>query len=237
MTGRPRTSGGGQGNNTPPSRSGRRPQEPQSVVEGQSFAGDRAQAGRLGNARQTGNSAGPASPATPASPDEVKLAQIITRHAQLGDEPPEFNIARNDSAYEDKGAHTDAKHGPGIPLRRSPGIKTIEGRIYGDPEWKKAANASHQWTDHTTMNREINDYVRRNWTKIRDDLAFDETHEATFDAGHRVGQGFHNKGMFGAGPRQAEYGETSLVRIVIKVVPGSDPAEPFILTAYPAALG
>ncbi|UQU63443.1 hypothetical protein COUCH_31195 [Couchioplanes caeruleus] len=87
------------------------------------------------------------------------------------------------------------------------------------------------------MNREINRYVVENWATIRSDLAVDEFHEGTFNADHRVGLGYYNKGMYGAGPREAEYGETSLVRVRIKVVPDSDPAEPFVVSAFPAGLG
>jgi hypothetical protein len=42
--------------------------------------------------------------------------------------------------------------------------------------------------------------------------------------------------MYGAGPRAARYAATSFVTIRIKLVPGSDPPEPFIVTAFPAGL-
>lgn len=86
------------------------------------------------------------------------------------------------------------------------------------------------------MNRTINDYVERNWDRIRDDLALDGAHDGTFDAGHRVGQGYYNDGMYGAGPRNSHYAETSFVKIRIRLVPGSDPPESFILTAFPLGI-
>ncbi len=116
-------------------------------------------------------------------------------------------------------------------------MRTVEGRIYSETGWDKAASKSYKWTDVGTMNREVNRYVRENWQAIRDDLAIDQFHEGLSDAGHRVGQGYYNKGMYGAGPRQAEYGETSLFRVRIRVVEGSDPAVPFIVSAFPAGLG
>jgi hypothetical protein len=194
--------------------------------------------GRAGAGRNAavGDGDTPASTGRPPA-DDAKLAAIIRRHEQLGDEPPKFNIAANDAAHKTEGAHTNDRHGPDIALPRASDEKTVEGRIYGDPPWGKAVSASYKWTDPSTMNREINEYIRKNWATIRDDLAFTDFHESTFDAGHRVGQGYYNKGMYGAGPRQAEYGETSLVRVRIGLVEGSDPAEPFIITAFPAGLG
>ncbi|WP_433380362.1 hypothetical protein ACQPZX_15190 [Actinoplanes sp. CA-142083] len=115
-------------------------------------------------------------------------------------------------------------------------MKTIEGRIYGDG-WPHAANASTRWLDWTTMHRTINEYVSSNWQRIRSDLAIEGKHEAVFDAGHRIGEGFVNRGMGGAGPPQAQYVTTSAVRLVLKVVPGSDPPDVYIKTSFPAALG
>ncbi|MCO8274719.1 hypothetical protein M1L60_29395 [Actinoplanes sp. TRM 88003] len=112
-------------------------------------------------------------------------------------------------------------------------MQTVEGRIYGDTGWGKQASGSCKWTDVGTMNREINRYVRENWAAIRDDLAFEQYHEGLSGAG----QAYYNKGMFGAGEREAEYSETSLFRVRIRVVAGSDPAVPFVVSAFPAGLG
>ncbi|MEV4344006.1 hypothetical protein AB0J83_05965 [Actinoplanes sp. NPDC049596] len=186
---------------------------------------------RAGRANPDGTALSARSPQTAG---DVELAKVMRRYEQLGDDPPRFNIAENEAAHSR--AHTLERHGPDIPLRRNEGPKTIEGRIYGDGEWD-AVNASLKWTDHTTMNREINDYIQKNWPRIRDDLALERSHDGLFDAGHQIGEGYYNKGMYGVGPRQAEYVTTSLVRVRIKVVRGSDPAQPYIVTAFPAALG
>jgi len=222
MTGRPRRAYGGS------PRAG-------SVAQAQDSAAEVARAGRPGSGLSRGSD--DVASASTANPDDVAMRDVMRRYDQLGDEPPRFNVADNDAAYNTEGAHTIDRHGPDIPLRRDTTGKTIEGRIYGDDPWQKSATASYKWVDPSTMNRELNRYVRENWTAIRSDLAVDEFHESTFDAGHRVGQGYYNKGMYGAGPREAEYGETSLVRVRIKVVAGSDPAEPFIVSAFPAGLG
>ncbi|TDO38037.1 hypothetical protein C8E87_1679 [Paractinoplanes brasiliensis] len=160
----------------------------------------------------------------------------MSRYDQLGAEPPIVNIARNDSEFTDDGAHTLLHHGPDVTLRRAPTGRTIEGRIYGDDPWDHPETRSYRWTDHTTMNREINRYVRENWENIRNDLALTLRHKGGFDARHRVGEGFYNKGMHGAGPREAEYGATSLVVVRIKLRPGSDPPLLFIDSAYPSGL-
>ena len=160
----------------------------------------------------------------------------MNRYDQLGESPPPFNIARNDDAFGGNGAHTLDHHGPGLPLRRTPNVRTVEGRIYGDQPWRHPETRSYRWTDHTTMNREINRYVEENWEKIRSDLALTGRHSGGFDAHHRIGEGYYNKGMHGAGLRQAEYGATSLVTVRIKLVPGSDPPQPFIVSAFPSGL-
>jgi hypothetical protein len=180
-----------------------------------------------------GNRPGPPGP----TPDEVMLQEVTRRYEQLGDEPPKFNIAANDGAHGADGAHTIDRHGPHLPLPSQPGVKTVEGRIFGETGWEKAESKSYKWTDASTMNREVNRYVEGNWQTIRNDLAFDGFHESLFDAGHRVGQGYYNKGMYGVGPRQSEYSETSLVRVRIRVVEGSDPAVAFVVSAFPAGLG
>jgi hypothetical protein len=156
----------------------------------------------------------------------------MRKYDQLGADPPKFTIAENDAA--NSRAHTLDRHGADIPLRRDPSQKTIEGRIYGDTGWTRPENQSFKWDSPTVMTREVNDYVQRNWDEIRSDLATNGVHEARFNAGHRVGEGFVNGGMHGFGPRQAEYLPTSLVQMRIRLVDGSDPAEPFIISAFPA---
>ncbi|PRY20563.1 hypothetical protein [Pseudosporangium ferrugineum] len=160
----------------------------------------------------------------------------MDRYDRLGDEPPRFTIAGNDRAHGDIGAHTIDRHSPDIPLPRDPGAKTVEGRIYGDTGWDRPESWSYRWTDPSVMNRTVRDYVRDNWEAIRSDLAMFDTHEGRFDARHRVGEGYYNSGMYGAGPRAARYAETSFVVVRIKVVPGSDPPQPFIVTAFPSGL-
>jgi hypothetical protein len=155
------------------------------------------------------------------------------RYHQLGDEPPDFDLVANDDAYHDRGAHTIDRHGPDIPLRRDPRTKTIEGRIYGDRPWADKVTRSYQWLDLPTMNREVNAYVRLNWETIRADLALGQPHRGDFDAGYRIGRGYFNSGMYGRGPRRAQYGETTRFKVLIRLAPGLVPATPFILSAYP----
>ncbi|MFI5896564.1 hypothetical protein ACIA5D_41335 [Actinoplanes sp. NPDC051513] len=186
--------------------------------------------------------AGPSSAPSAGAPpvrgdDDITLSRWENNYDHLSDEPLKFNVAVNDDAHSAQKAHTVRDHGPQLPLRSIPDVKTVEGRIHGDSGWRHAANASTKWSDPSTMNRTINEYVRGNWAQIRSDLAIEGKHEAVFDAGHRIGEGFVNRGMGGAGSREAQYVTTSVVRLVIKVVPGSDPPDVYIKTSFPAALG
>lgn len=160
----------------------------------------------------------------------------MDRYERLGSEPPKIKIAENDAAYQTIGAHTGKHHGAHIKLAREVNKRTIEGRIYGDPPWDRIENRSFRWTDASTMNRTVNEYLRQNWEAIRSDLALYGRHRGGFDAMHRVGEGYVNPGMHGTGPRSSDYVVTSLVKVRIEVVPGSDPPVPFIISAFPAGL-
>lgn len=171
-----------------------------------------------------------------ANPDDIALRDIMDRYDQLGSEPPEFVVAANDAAHRGDGAHTIERHGPDIPLSRDPNTRTIEGRIYGDPPWSRPENWSYRWTDPSTMNRTVNDYLKQNWETIRTYLAMDEEYNGSFDARHRVGQGYYNEGMYGAGPINSHYAETSFVKIRIRLTSGADLTKPFLVTAFPSGL-
>jgi hypothetical protein len=197
-----------------------------------------AERGRVGATRgRDDEGATPTHPAasTP-SDDDVELAEQMDRYEKLGDKPPRLNVANNDALHRGSGAHTAERHGPDVALQRDPTTRTIEGRIYGDSPWPRPENFSHRWTDPSTMNRTINDYVWGNWEEIRSNLATDGVHRVKFDAHHRVGEGYYNVGMQGAGPRQSRFSATSFVSLTIRLVPGSDPPEPFIVTAFPSGL-
>ena len=236
---RPHHGSGDPPDDPPPSRRphpGPSGDHPASIAQAERAA---AQIAAHGRAKATGGAGPTGSPgrAIPLSPDDIELSRWEETHGKLGAGPRKFNVDVNDDAHRGLNAHTRRDHGPQLPLRSQPGVKTVEGRIYGDYGWPQPASGSHRWTDASTMNRTINDYVSKNWELIRNDLAIRGTHRAVFDAGHRVGEGFVNRGMGGAGPRQAQFTTTSVVRILIRLVPGSDPPEPFIVTAFPSALG
>ncbi|MGW4351641.1 alpha/beta hydrolase [Nocardia sp. NPDC004582] len=170
--------------------------------------------------------------------DEAELRRVTEIYEALGEEPPRVNIGENDAAYSAGGAHTIERHGPEVPLNRvdaPPGDRTIEGRIYGDQPWGPQQNWSYRWTDVSTMNRTINDYLRANWENIRTDLALNGEHSAIFDAGHSVGEGFYNQGMGGVGPRLAHYTQTSHAKVVLTLIPGTPPSF-MVLTAFPSGL-
>jgi hypothetical protein len=164
--------------------------------------------------------------------------RVFERYDRLPEHPPRFNIAENDRIYGNlrpHGPHTLDHHGPQTPLERSPvqDLRTIEGRIYGDSPWRHAQNWSTRWIDTATMQRVIRTHVQEHWDTIRSDLAVDTYYEASFNAGHLVGEGYMNRGYGGSGPPAAEYFRTNLVRIVIRLAPGTDPPEPYVVTAFP----
>ncbi|MFI5955229.1 hypothetical protein [Cryptosporangium sp. NPDC051539] len=156
---------------------------------------------------------------------------LLRRYHELGNAPPVIDIVENDCEYGDLGAHTMDRHGPGIPLRRAAGVKTIEGRIYGDWPWRRKVNRSYQWTDVRTIDREVNAQLRRNWETIRIDLAARHFAESIFDVGRRVGRGYYNGGMYEASARRACYAETDLFLVRLRLAP--DSAVPFVLSTFP----
>jgi hypothetical protein len=87
------------------------------------------------------------------------------------------------------------------------------------------------------MNQTVNDYIQANWETIRSDLATNGTHRGLHDAHHRIGEGFHNEGSYGTGPTSAQYGTTSHMAIRIRMIPGSDPPQFFVVSAFPSRSG
>ncbi len=174
--------------------------------------------------------------------DEVSNRGRVDLYDALGAMPRRVTVQANDIQYKtfDK-AHTRENHGANIVMERAGapnGTRTIEGRIYGDAPWDRAENFSYKWLDDSTMNQTINEYMQKNWNQIREDLVFNEEHNhiALFDAGKAIGEGYYNKNMGGLGARQAEYGKTSQVKIVIKL-DQIEPPSPIIVTSYPAGGG
>ncbi|MBL7256211.1 hypothetical protein [Paractinoplanes lichenicola] len=249
MTSRPRSHGSGDsseppdpgvsgGGSKPPDNDGPPPRSPGAGDDGsaagqQRMIGEAAIDGRV----RTGENARPVEQGTASSPplsdDDITLAGFQKIYDDLGDAPPVIDFVRNDDDNPD--AHTVAKHGHQVPLRREPGVQTIEGRIYKDFGWGNRATQSFRWDSDKVMSDEVNAYIHQNWNAIRSDLAMDGEHRAEYHAGHRVGEGFFNGGLDGGGPREAVYMEASRVRIQISVS-DSDPPHAFVVTAFPVGL-
>jgi hypothetical protein len=160
------------------------------------------------------------------------------RSAALPERPPSIDMATQEGP-----GHTLERHGPDIPLEREldangnpTGTRTIEGRIYGDPDWPMRANKSSRWSSMLRLNQVVNRYLRANWEAIRGDLIRRAEHENTFDAGGPVGDSYINT-RFGqpggaANPEPALIPNVGRVTIVIRYDPGATP--PFhIHTVYP----
>jgi hypothetical protein len=168
---------------------------------------------------------------------ELDVRTMLRIYDELGDVPPTLDVVSHDASYRSIGAHTVERHGPQIRLQRSTTDRTIEGRIYGDPPWTGPESWSYQWKDVPTMNRVINGLIRENWEDIRSELATTNFFKKSFYVGDVVGHGYHNQGMYGAGPRQSAYSVAAGVRLTIFLVPNSDPAELFVMTAFPTVMG
>jgi uncharacterized protein YukE len=189
-----------------------------------------------GGGPTTAGSPDPADGPDPSSDSDPAVRAALRRHAALGDTPPVFDMRTHDATYGN-GAHSWDRHSPEIPLERGQG-KTIAGRIYGDTGWDRPVNQSFRWKDVRTMNETINTYIQRHWDEIRDDLALGGQHRETFNLDHHVGEGFINSGAGTPGaPRVAVPALTGRVSIVIDAVPGSNPPQPYVVTAYPRGYG
>jgi hypothetical protein len=170
-------------------------------------------------------------------PDKISVEtlielQVARRYQELGDKPPVFDLKCNDAEHHNRGAHTLSRHGPSIPLRRTSGEKTIEGRIHGDPPWPAPTTRSYQWIDLSSLNDTVNRYVHRNWTEIRAGLAIRSSHTAVADAGRPVGHGFDNLRSADDEPT-ARYRQVRQFKICLRLVADADVAIPFVLTAFP----
>ncbi|MGW0434450.1 WXG100-like domain-containing protein [Micromonospora sp. NPDC003197] len=165
--------------------------------------------------------------------ERVEWARVAKVFIDLGDNPPSFDVASNDAAHASHGAHTLDRHGPNVPLARDPHTRTIEGRIYGDPPWPRRQNYSSRWPDAISMNRAIKEYVEANWQTIREDLALEGRHTGVGPSGVN-GEGYYNANSHGVGgsPLARRYVPTN-IRVAMRLVPGSDPARAFIVTAFP----
>ena len=86
------------------------------------------------------------------------------------------------------------------------------------------------------MNRTVNDYLQNNWEQVRSDLAYEGVHESTFPVENAVGEGYYNGSYYTPNPPQAVYGQTNMVTITIKTVPG-DPSAINIIRAFPNGRG
>jgi hypothetical protein len=160
------------------------------------------------------------------------------RGAALPQRPPSVDMVDQEGP-----GHTLERHGPDIPLDRQldangapNGTRTIEGRVYGDPDWPARANRSSRWSSMLRLNQVVNRYLRANWEAIRNDLIRRAEHENTFDAGGPVGDSYVNTraGQPGgtANPNPVLIPNVERVTIVIRYDPGGNP--PFhIHTVYP----
>lgn len=151
----------------------------------------------------------------------------------LGDSPRKIDIVKEDAINQISGSHTIDRHGANIPLRRDPSIKTVEGRIYGDTGWSRAENNSFKWKSDSIMNRTINEYVETNWTKIKEDLAINGEHVASFDTKKAVGEGFINESLSKTTTPVSRYAQTSYVKVIFELKPGNPPSF-IVITSYPS---
>lgn len=166
-----------------------------------------------------------------AETEVLKRAPSIIK--DLGEAPRKIDIVKEDAINQISGSHTIDRHGANIPLRRDPSIKTVEGRIYGDTGWSRAENNSFKWKSDSIMNRTINEYVETNWTKIKEDLAINGEHVASFNTKKAVGEGFINESLSKTTTPVSRYAQTSYVKVIFELKPGNPPSF-IVITSYPS---
>ena len=175
---------------------------------------------------------------------EIEIRGKLAMIESLGETPRRLNVSENDLNYAPfENAHTEERHAASVALWQTnapAGTRTVEGRLFGDQPWgtRQQTNFSYKWLDDSTMNRTINEYMQKNWNQIREDLVFNDKHrhEAVFDAGKSIGEGFYNKNQMGMGSVDPVYHQTSKVKIVI-TLDQIEPLTPIIVTSYPAGGG
>jgi hypothetical protein len=94
-----------------------------------------------------------------------------------------------------------------------------------------------RWQSDSAMVRTINDYIRANWERIRNDLALNGRHSGGGSAGGAIGDGFVNANI-GAGAAAAtpKYAISSLFVIRIFLIEGP-PIDLVVLTSFPSPMG
>lgn len=159
----------------------------------------------------------------------------LARRAEtlLPEQPRRVNVRGEEGNHPD--SHTTERHGADIPFRRAdaPGARTIEGRIFGDPPWPRAENASLQWISDAVMNNVVNQIIAENWASIRQELVmFGEASREGVETGNLAGKGFVNENAGGFGPRSAVEIRTSKVTIRLAFDAGPPP-DFHVITAFP----
>lgn len=175
----------------------------------------------LSPAPRTGETAQAAQARVAAATAEIAFRQ---RYKALGAKPWRPNLKENDATFPR--AHTLDRHGAGLSMQ------DMEDRVMGAGRWAgKAESFAYKWISDDLADRTIQEYIEKNWERIREALARDEAFRASFDTGHLVGRGYYNQNISIPGAqRLAVKGETSWVQIVILLDPSG---KPFVLTAFP----
>ncbi|HND33281.1 MAG TPA: hypothetical protein PLA94_24955 [Myxococcota bacterium] len=155
----------------------------------------------------------------------------------LPETPPRIKISENDRRFgdvEDGPAHTLARHGPDIPLRRADapaGARTIEGRLFGDRPWPYKAPYSYRWKNKGKLDDLINEYIQKNWDELRVLFRSATEQEVRIDAKQAIGEGFFDAAKGTPVPKPV-YHQTSRLAITLKFSAGPPP-EIYVVTAYP----
>lgn len=173
---------------------------------------------------------------------EIGKRDILRRYHALGNKPPHIDMIANDRTFAD--AHTIERHGWHIELKRlldsvgkPTGTRTIEGRLYGDPPWRRRGEFSARWLNEDVLNQTVNRYVQNNWEAIRMELAHRRGYEGVFGTA-TIGAGYYNdtnRGGTDANPIPREW-RPSMTRITIKVDP-ADVSRFYVVSAFPDMRG
>lgn len=176
---------------------------------------------------------------------EIRLQQLDAAYP----EPPTIDIAANDAAYHDQGAHTGERHGSFVPLwirDALPGEKSIESRVASGEGWNGQESKSFRWLSVDIMNKTLTEHIRSRWDKIKLELALYGAYDGpknaqgqlrSTPAGEVVGEGFEQV----HGPVRPDatsdivyyFREGTSFTVRIRLIDGTPPRI-MILTSFPS---
>ncbi|RKH51723.1 hypothetical protein D7Y23_09415, partial [Corallococcus sp. AB050B] len=174
--------------------------------------------------------------------EQEMLRRAIVREQQLTEafpNGPTLDVAANDVAHGSAhNAHTLDRHGAQLPYTSAgqpPGTRTIESRVTTGDGWGSVETNSFQWNSDAQMDATINQYVKDNWSSIKDKLmmqGYADELNIPAPPGTTVGRGFTQVKDPVTGAVRAAPANATTYNIKLRLVDGVPP-QVVVLTAFP----